>query len=193
MDQSLVQVFFQELDEHLEPYLHERFKVISNLGRGSFGIVWKVQDRLTQKFYALKKVLDPHHDTNEMKLVYRELMILKNIHHPNIVNLIEVINSPSMKYAYLLFEYMNGTLHDLIYSKKNLNIMHKGFIIYELVKGLAYLHSANIIHRDIKPENTLLSQPLNVKICDFGLSRSIRRSEVVQKLTTCGTLIYQAP
>lgn len=74
---------------------------------------------------------------------------------------------------YLIFEFMETDLHTLIRSNI-LTELHRRFIAYQMLKGLKYLHSAELVHRDIKPSNILLNEKCHVKISDFGLVRSMK-------------------
>ena len=73
---------------------------------------------------------------------------------------------------YLVFEHMSADLYRTIYES-TLQEVHKKFIMYQLLKGLFYLHSAKILHRDLKPSNLLLTMQCQLKICDFGLARHL--------------------
>lgn len=84
----------------------------------------------------------------------------------------EVLPSVSGRDVYLVFEYVNTDVYHMIYEGK-LQDVHKKYITYQMLLGLYYLHSAKLIHRDLKPSNLLLSQECQLKICDFGLIRSI--------------------
>ena len=95
---------------------------------------------------------------------------MKKIEHSNIIKLHEVLPSISGRDIYLVFEYMNTDLYRAIYENQ-LQSVHQKYILYQLLLGLCYLHSACILHRDLKPSNLLLSNQCEVKICDFGLAR----------------------
>ena len=93
--------------------------------------------------------------------------------HPNIIKLYETIRADNNKDVYILFEYMEADLHNVI-SEGILKDVHIRFIIYQLAKALKYLHSGAIIHRDLKPSNILVNSNCTIKLCDFGLVRSLQ-------------------
>jgi mitogen-activated protein kinase 15 len=80
--------------------------------------------------------------------------------------------SSSGRDVYLVFEHMTTDLYNVIYSG-NLEEVHKKYVLYQVLLGLYYIHSARLIHRDLKPSNLLLSQQCQLKICDFGLVRHL--------------------
>lgn len=101
--------------------------------------------------------------------------------------------------VYLVIEYMSFTLFDLL-TKAEGKLSHEQALIlsYNLLCAVKYLHSCNIMHRDLKPENILVTEDMQVKICDFGLSRSIISKEKPGKKTRstsscCFTRYYRPP
>jgi len=83
-----------------------------------------------------------------------------------------VFKANNDKDLYLIFEFMEADLHNAI-GQKILKDIHNRFILYQIIKGIKYLHSASVIHRDLKPSNILISSDCHIKICDFGLARSL--------------------
>lgn len=73
--------------------------------------------------------------------------------------------------VYIITELMEADMHKLIYSKQKLTDDHYQYFMYQLLRGVLYLHSANIMHRDLKPSNILVNMNCDLKICDFGLAR----------------------
>lgn len=100
-------------------------------------------------------------------------MLLQELNkHENIIRLLNVIKAENDKDIYLIFEYMETDLHTVIRANI-LEGIHKQYIIYQILKALKYIHSAGIIHRDLKPSNILINSDVNIKLCDFGLARSV--------------------
>ncbi|XP_029023511.1 mitogen-activated protein kinase 15 isoform X2 [Betta splendens] len=95
--------------------------------------------------------------------------------HPNIVKLLNVIRAQNDKDIYLIFEFMDTDLHAVIKKGTLLKDIHKRYVMYQIFKAIKYLHSGNVIHRDQKPSNVLLDTDCVLKLCDFGLARSLNQ------------------
>lgn len=97
------------------------------------------------------------------------------------------------KDVYLVFEYMEADLHNVI-GEGILKDIHIKFIVYQMAKALKYLHSARIIHRDLKPSNVLVNSNCTIKLCDFGLVRSLALQQLSPVLTEgVATRWYRSP
>jgi mitogen-activated protein kinase 15 len=122
---------------------------------------------------ALKKIFDAFQNSTDAQRTYREIMLLQELNgHDNIIRLLNVIKAENDKDIYLIFEYMETDLHTVIRANI-LEPVHKPYIIYQILKSIKYIHSADIIHRDLKPSNILINSDVYIKICDFGLARSL--------------------
>jgi mitogen-activated protein kinase 15 len=88
-----------------------------------------------------------------------------------------VIKADNDKDLYLVFEFMEADLHNAI-GQKILKDLHNRYIMYQILKGMKYLHSTEVIHRDLKPSNILINSDCSLKICDFGLARSLVNDSV---------------
>ena len=130
---------------------------------------------------AIKKITDMFRDPVDTRRILREIVILQKARHPNIVRFIEVIpprDPATFNSLYIVTEYCQADLNSMFKSQKIfLEIDHVQFITYQILCGLKYLNSLNILHRDLKPANVLINQGSIVKICDFGLSRSLEGLE----------------
>ena len=169
----------------------EKFIKVEKVGEGTYGVVYKCKVKDTEKFVALKKVRLENEDEGIPSTSIREISILKQLRHPNIVNLEDLIHGE--KKLYLVFEYMD---HDL---KKFLDI-NNGPLTPELVKSylfqiliaINFCHSKRILHRDLKPQNLLIDKDGIIKVADFGLARSF--GVPIKTLThEILTLWYRAP
>jgi len=125
-------------------------------------------------------------------------MFLQEINnHDNIIKLLNVIKAENNFDIYLVFEFMQTDLHSVIQANI-LEPVHKQYIMYQLLKALKFLHSGDVIHRDLKPRNILLSSDCRVKLCDFGLARSLAQSDCIEGPNVIltdyvGTRWYRAP
>ncbi len=127
--------------------------------------------------------------------VAREIKILKEVKHKNIIQLYEIIET---SYAiYMIMEYAEGgELFDYIVNKSRLSEKEAAFFYYQLIEGIEFLHKRKIAHRDLKPENLLLDKDCKtIKIVDFGLSNFYADSEgkEIMLKTACGSPCYAAP
>ena len=92
--------------------------------------------------------------------------------HDNLIRMQHVIKAENDRDIYLTFDFMETDLHAVIQAKI-LEDIHKKYVVYQVLKALKYMHSGELLHRDIKPSNLLLNSDCHVKLCDFGLCRSI--------------------
>ena len=171
------------------------FKILKELGTGSFGRVLLVEHKKTKVLYALK-VIDKRRLLNEQERddLIREVEIMYKIHHPNIVKLFGHFEDNI--YCYLVMEYIEGgELFSYIpeEGKPKLSTQQIASLIRDVISAIYYLHNMNppIIHRDIKPENILISSNMKAKLTDFGWSTYIKPGDLRNSI--CGTPIYMAP
>ncbi|KAM4539096.1 mitogen-activated protein kinase 15 isoform 2-T2 [Odontesthes bonariensis] len=160
----------------VEDHISLKYEIKKRLGKGAYGIVWKAIDRQTGEIVAVKKIFDAFRNRTDAQRTFREVMFLQEFgDHPNIVKLLNVIRAQNDKDIYLIFEYMDTDLHAVIKKGSLLKDIHKRYVMYQLFKAIKYLHSGNVIHRDKKPSNVLLDTDCVVKLCDFGLARSLNQ------------------
>ncbi|XP_072805995.1 mitogen-activated protein kinase 15 isoform X3 [Vicugna pacos] len=159
-----------EVDHHVA----QRYLLKRRLGKGAYGIVWKAVDRRTGEVVAIKKIFDAFRDKTDAQRTFREIMLLQEFgNHPNIIRLLDVIRAENDRDIYLVFEYMDTDLHAVICKGMVLKDTHKRYIFYQLLRATKFIHSGCVIHRDQKPSNVLLDASCSVKLCDFGLARSL--------------------
>ncbi|NP_001120461.1 mitogen-activated protein kinase 15 [Xenopus tropicalis] len=158
----------------VEDHISQKYEIKKRLGKGAYGIVWKAIDRKSGEIVAVKKIFDAFRNRTDAQRTFREIMFLQEFgEHPNIIKLLNVIRAQNDKDIYLVFEHMETDLHAVIKKGNLLRDIHMRYILYQLLKATKFIHSGNVIHRDQKPSNILLDGDCLVKLCDFGLARSL--------------------
>eukprot|EP00359_Climacostomum_virens_P008053 CAMPEP_0204916048 /NCGR_PEP_ID=MMETSP1397-20131031/13957_1 /ASSEMBLY_ACC=CAM_ASM_000891 /TAXON_ID=49980 /ORGANISM="Climacostomum Climacostomum virens, Strain Stock W-24" /LENGTH=411 /DNA_ID=CAMNT_0052088393 /DNA_START=10 /DNA_END=1245 /DNA_ORIENTATION=- len=154
--------------------LDSRFKVNEVLGSGAYGIVVSAKDSKTGERFAIKKIEKAFDHATFAKRTLRELKIMRLLSHENILG-IKTIQLPRSREdfneIYVVEELMETDLSSIIKSPQPLSDDHCKFFLYQILRGLKYMHSAGILHRDLKPRNLLVNSNCDLKICDFGLAR----------------------
>ncbi|KAK1266525.1 Mitogen-activated protein kinase 4 [Acorus gramineus] len=152
-----------------------KYVPIKPIGRGAYGIVCSSINRETNEKVAIKKINNAFENRVDALRTLRELKLLRNLRHENIIALKDVMmptHRRSFRDVYLVYELMDTDLHQIIKSSQALSNDHCQYFLFQLLRGLKYLHSANILHRDLKPGNLLVNANCDLKICDFGLART---------------------
>ena len=163
----------------------ENYQITRQLGSGSYGMVCEAVYVPTGEKVAIKQMKNVFEDAIDCKRLLREISILRYLRHPNIVGLREIIKPTDLAHfneVYIVMENAQSDLKKLIKSPVFLDEDHIQLITYNILCGMKYIHSANILHRDLKPANILINEDCEVKICDFGLARSIpeeHKNEVI--------------
>ena len=181
--------------EEIEKHVLRKYEICNKLGKGAYGIVWKAIDKRQRTTVALKKCFDAFRNATDAQRTYREIQYLQQLSgHDNIIRLRNVLKSENHRDIYLVFDFMETDLHAVVRANI-LEPIHKQYIIYQLVKSIYYMHSAELLHRDIKPSNLLLDSNCLVKVCDFGLCRSVNEAQGPNPVLTdyVATRWYRAP
>ncbi|VDP28785.1 unnamed protein product [Schistosoma curassoni] len=174
----------------------DRYEKLTRIGEGAYGVVFKCRHRDTGDIVAIKKFTDSEEDPVIHRIAMREIRTLKQLKHPNLINLIEVFKRK--RRLHLVFQYVDHTLlHELEkHTKGNavLDLLIPGFtfashppsssmvlcrldrlqirkLTYQLLQAVNFCHAHNCIHRDVKPENILITKSGQLKLCDFGFAR----------------------
>ncbi|KAH9578733.1 Protein kinase domain [Trypanosoma melophagium] len=150
----------------------EGYETLGVLGEGTYGVVVKARHRATGRLVAIKKYKQAEDDDHVRKTSLREIRVLKQLRHPNVISLLDVFRRDGK--LYLVFEYVENTILQLIEEKRHgLPPEDVRRYTYQLLNGVDYCHAHNIIHRDVKPENILVSKEGLLKLCDFGFARQL--------------------
>uniref|UniRef100_A0A8C4HY28 mitogen-activated protein kinase n=1 Tax=Dicentrarchus labrax TaxID=13489 RepID=A0A8C4HY28_DICLA len=152
----------------------ERYRDLRQVGTGAYGTVCSAVDSRTGTKVAIKKLYRPFQSELFAKRAYRELRLLKHMKHENVIGLLDVFTSALsldiFHDFYLVMPFMGTDLGKLMKLQK-LSEEKIQYLVYQMLKGLKYIHSAGIIHRDLKPGNLAINQDCELKILDFGLAR----------------------
>lgn len=169
------------------------YEKLEKVGEGTYGVVYKARHKKTDQIVALKKIRLENEDEGVPSTAMREISLLRELKHPNIVDLTDVHLSENR--LYLVFEFLSMDLKRYIDSLPKEELLdHKLLRSYlrQMLEALLYCHKRRIIHRDLKPQNLLIDSNGCIKLADFGLARAfvipirVYTHEVV-------TLWYRAP
>lgn len=149
------------------------YDAIENIGIGAYGVVCSAVHRKLKDRVAIKKIPRIFDYDKIARTTYREIKILKHFKHDNIIAIRDILKPKETKDEfrdiYVVFDLMESDLHKIIYSKQELSEEHCRYFLYQLLRGLKYIHSANVVHRDLKPSNLLVNEDCQLRIGDFGM------------------------
>jgi mitogen-activated protein kinase 1/3 len=149
-----------------------RYTNLTYIGEGAYGMVVSAADMRTSQGVAIKKISPFEHQTYCQRTL-REIKILTRFRHENIINIQDIIRASSideMKDVYIVQSLMETDMYKLL-KTQHLSNDHVCYFLYQILRALKYIHSANVLHRDLKPSNLLLNTTCDLKVCDFGLAR----------------------
>ena len=148
------------------------YQPIEKIGIGAYGVVCSAIQKKSTERVAIKKIPCVFEALAIAKRTYREIKILKHFKHDNIISIREILKPKEsyndFKDIYVVFDLMESDLHRIIYSAQPLTEEHIRYFLYQILRGLKYIHSANVVHRDLKPSNLLVNEDCHVRIGDFG-------------------------
>lgn len=154
-----------------------RYTPMESIGTGAYGVVCAAKDNRTGRKVAIKKIHKAFEVLIIAKRTCRELKILRHLRHENIISILDVMEPPAdqedFQDVYVVLDLMESDLHHIIHSVQPLSEDHIKFFLYQILRGLKYIHSANVIHRDLKPSNLLINRNCELKIGDFGMARGL--------------------
>ena len=169
------------------------------MGRGNYGTVWKAIDKRDRSRVAIKKINNAFANMTDALRTLREVTILKDLgNHPNLCKMSNCKIGANQRDVYLFLDLNDSDLLTIIRAGFMVD-EQRCFVMWQIARGVKFLHSAKIVHRDLKPANILINQDCSVKICDFGLARVLRpvkKSEnnaVTQMTDYIATRWYRPP
>ncbi|RHZ85451.1 hypothetical protein Glove_65g83 [Diversispora epigaea] len=149
----------------------DKYQKIEKLGEGTYGIVYKAQNRDTNEVVALKRIRLDNEEEGVPCTAIREISLLKELKHANIVRLYDVLHTE--KKLTLVFEYLDSDLKKFLDTYGgDLDVLTIKQLMYQLLKGIAFCHEHRVLHRDLKPQNLLINKKGELKLADFGLARA---------------------
>lgn len=167
---------------------------IRPIGRGAYGLVCAAINSETREEVAIKKISKAFDNIIDAKRTLREIKLLRHMDHENIIAIKDIIRPPKKEAfsdVYIIYELMDTDLHQIIQSNQPLTDDHCQYFLYQLLRGLKYVHSAKVLHRDLKPSNLLLNANCDLKIGDFGLARTTTETDFMTEYVV--TRWYRAP
>ncbi|KAE8657304.1 Mitogen-activated protein kinase-like protein MMK2 [Hibiscus syriacus] len=167
---------------------------IRPIGRGANGIVCAAVNSETRQEVAIKKIGNAFDNIVDAKRTLREIKLLRHMSHENVIAIKDLIRPPKKETfndVYIVYELMDTDLHHIIRSDQPLRDDHCQYFLYQLLRGLKYVHSANVLHRDLKPSSLLLNANCDLKIADFGLARTTSETDFMTEYVV--TRLYRAP
>jgi len=174
--------------------LERRFTPVLLLGQGTYGVVCAA--RVAGELVAIKKISGVFNERNnilEAKRTLREMVVLRQLQHENVCGISHLMLPPPEHDVYLVSEKMDSDMQKVIESDQPITDDHCRYFMYQMLRGLKYVHSAGIAHRDLKPSNLLLNANCDLKITDFGLARAIEEDESNKMTQYVVTRWYRAP
>ncbi|KAJ1369835.1 Cell division protein kinase 1 [Parelaphostrongylus tenuis] len=157
-----------------EHYSLDEFVKLDKIGEGTYGVVYKGKHKRTNKLVAMKKIRLEGEDEGVPSTAIREVSLLKELKHPNVVQLEDVIMQENR--LYLIFEFLSMDLKrylDQLPTDKKLPAAECKSYMFQICQAICFAHQRRVIHRDLKPQNLLVDGKGAIKLADFGLARAV--------------------
>lgn len=155
-----------------------RYTNLRYISEGAYGMVCSAVDNFRRERVAIKKINPFNNQSSGLKAL-REIMMLSRFKHDNVIGILDIVQTPrrgTIQDLYIVQPLMDTDLRKLLKTRK-LPREHVRCFFYQILRGLKYIHSANVIHLDLKPANVLVNANYYLKICDFGLARVINHEQ----------------
>jgi len=178
--------------------IDERYTQLKLIGCGSYGSVASAVDQKTKRKVAIKRILRPFQDEVRGLRILREIKLLLHFNrHENIIGVQDVMTSPQdsliLDEVYIVCSLMESDLEQIISSDQELTEQHVKYFLYQILRGISFVHNSNVVHRDLKPGNILVNSNCDLAICDFGLSRGVEGDVDIGLTEYVVTRWYRAP
>eukprot|EP00798_Chlamydomonas_sp_ICE-L_P026082 gene26082-11787_t len=173
--------------------IDDRYVPLKAIGKGAYGVVCSAKNNSTGEKIAIKKIGNAFENLTDARRTLREMKLLRHLKHENIIAVRDIMKPNTKDYndVYIVYELMDTDLHQIIRSSQSLTNEHFQYFVYQVLRGLKYVHTANVLHRDLKPSNLLLNASCDLKICDFGLARTSTERNFMTEYVV--TRWYRAP
>ncbi|MFH4981568.1 hypothetical protein AB6A40_008277 [Gnathostoma spinigerum] len=158
----------------LKPNAIDDFTKLEKIGEGTYGVVYKARNKRTGQIVAMKKIRLESEDEGVPSTALREISLLRELVHPNIVRLEDVIMQENR--LYLVFEFLSMDLKKFLDTLPDGVMMDKDLVksyLFQVCQGVCFCHQRRVLHRDLKPQNLLVDTKGAIKLADFGLARAI--------------------
>jgi mitogen-activated protein kinase 1/3 len=160
------------------------YSLVKQIGSGSYGVVCEAIHNPTGTTVAIKRISHLFDDVSIGKKLLREIAIMGYLDHPNVIRILDIIPPKDPDFfneIYIVMEYAESDLKKICKSPIYFDNKQIKRVIYNILCGMKYIHSANIIHRDLKPANILINTDFETKICDFGFARTLPEEAEIYK------------
>ena len=173
-------------------------RLTPQIGRGAYGVVASAHDSRTGYRVAIKRISRLFSDLIDAKRILREIKLLRHLStHDNVVGLLDLMTAPpdceDFHTLYIVTHLFESDLDRIICSEQQLSDQHAQYFTYQILRGLKFIHSADVLHRDLKPSNLLVNSNCDLAICDFGLARGISDAVAADLTEYVVTRWYRAP
>jgi len=189
-------VQFMVLGQLFECPIH--YQPLKPIGKGAYGVVCSARHLVTGRDVAVKRIGRAFDNVIDAKRTLREIRLLKHFQscssHENVIQILDLwppADWTKFDDVYIVYEIMDTDLHQIVKSNQDLSDEHCQYFVYQILRGLKYIHSAGVLHRDLKPSNLLVNANCDLKICDFGLARGTHGNEMMTEYVV--TRWYRAP
>ena len=168
-EKQVLQQYDQVIDDVV---LRRRFELLGVAGRGAYGVVHRARHRTSNNTVAIKTIYDAWSHPVLGQRTYREILIMQELRHPNIVPLNDIIVNGNKRDVHLVMPFISHTLEDLL-AQRQLLLQHKKWFMLQLTSALSYMHARGVVHRDLKLSNILIDDTPKLFLSDFGLARTL--------------------